>query len=60
MALFRHAGVAAVACPADFRSHAEDAFTWDDLLWDVGGLERSTLAVHERLGYLWIWLRGRG
>mgnify|MGYP003873494653 CR=1 FL=1 len=59
MALFRHTGVRAVACPSDYRSHADDPFTFDDLLWEVQSLDRSTLAVRERIGYLWIWLRGK-
>lgn len=60
MALFRHAGLAPLPCPADFTARTDDNPPWQDLFWDVGSLERSTWAVHERLGYLWIWLRGRG
>jgi uncharacterized SAM-binding protein YcdF (DUF218 family) len=59
IALFRNAGVKAVACPADYRSHADDPFGIDDLFWDVHALERSTFAVRERIGFLWIWLRGK-
>lgn len=59
MALFRHVGVAAVACPADFRTHDLDSFSFSDLFWDVENLGRTTLAVRERIGYLWITLRGR-
>lgn len=59
MALFRGAGVSAVPCPADFRAHTHDEFHWTHLLWDISGLERTTLAVRERLGHLWVWLRGR-
>lgn len=57
MALFRHAGLAPLPCPADFTSHAEedDGAWWR--WWDTSSLERSTWAVHERLGYWWIWLR---
>jgi uncharacterized SAM-binding protein YcdF (DUF218 family) len=59
MALFRHAGLAPLPCPADFTSHAEeDEGAWWRW-WDTSSLERSTWAVHERLGYLWIWLRGK-
>jgi hypothetical protein len=34
-------------------------FRWSDLTFDVDGLERSSLAVRERIGYLWVWLRGK-
>jgi uncharacterized SAM-binding protein YcdF (DUF218 family) len=59
VALFRSAGLDPLPCPADFKSHTHDEFHWDDLFWDSAALDRSTLAVHERLGYLWIWLRGK-
>jgi uncharacterized SAM-binding protein YcdF (DUF218 family) len=59
MALCRHAGLRAVPCPADYRSHADDPFRFMDLFWELESLERSTWAVRERIGYLWIWLRGK-
>jgi uncharacterized SAM-binding protein YcdF (DUF218 family) len=59
VALFRHLGLDVVPCPTDFRSHAEDTFHFDDLFWELGALEASTLAVRERIGTLWITLRGR-
>lgn len=59
MALFRSFGIHAVACPTDFRTHALDGFYFGDLLWDVENISRTTLAVRERIGYLWITLRGR-
>jgi len=59
MALMRSAGVDAVACPADFQTHAEDSFYFDSFLWNPGWLEDSSLAVRERIGFLWIWLRGK-
>lgn len=59
MALFRSVGVRALPVPADFRTHAYDPWDWGDLAWDVGALERSTLALRERLGYTWAWLRGK-
>lgn len=59
MALFRHAGLAPLAAPADFSAHTDDSFYWGDVLPDTSSLERSTWAVRERLGYLWIWLRGK-
>lgn len=59
MALARSAGLNVVACPCDYRSHANDEFSYDDLLWEVDALTRSTFAIRERIGYLWIWLRGK-
>ncbi len=59
MALFRHAGLAPLPCPTDYHARVGD-LRWNDAFWDVDSLERSTCAVHERIGYLWIWLRGRG
>lgn len=60
MALFRHAGLAPLPCPADYTARGGDTVQWTDFLWDVPSLERSTWAIRERIGYLWIWLRGRG
>jgi uncharacterized SAM-binding protein YcdF (DUF218 family) len=59
VALFRHVGLSPLPCPADFTARAGDDIQWQDFLWDTGSIERSTWAVRERLGYLWIWLRGR-
>jgi len=58
-ALFHHAGVNTVPCPADYTAHPDGEFHWENILCDTGSLERSTCAVHERIGYLWIWLRGK-
>ncbi|MSU67987.1 MAG: envelope biogenesis factor ElyC [Opitutia bacterium] len=60
MALFRHAGLTPLPCPADYSARAGDELEWKDFLWDTESLGRSTWAVRERIGYLWIWLRGRG
>lgn len=57
--LFRRAGVRILPCPADFSARPNADFRWEDLGWDVESLERSTRAVHERLGYLWGWMRGK-
>lgn len=59
MALARHAGLDAVPCPTDYSSHADGTWGLADLLWDIESLDRSTRAVRERLGLLWITLRGR-
>jgi uncharacterized SAM-binding protein YcdF (DUF218 family) len=58
MALFHHIGLTPLPCPTDYTARSA-GFTAGDLAWDVESLNRSTAAVHERLGYLWIWLRGR-
>ena len=60
VALFHHAAVAVLPCPADFMGSRNVDFRWDDLTWDSASLERSTAAVHEGFGLAWIWLRGRG
>lgn len=57
-ALFRRAGVSIVPCPADY-SAPREAPGWAEATWDVDSLDRSTHAVHERLGILWLKLRGR-
>ncbi len=59
MALFHYAGLAPLPCPTDYTARVGD-YRWSDLLWDVDSVSRSTWAVRERIGYLWIWLRGRG
>jgi uncharacterized SAM-binding protein YcdF (DUF218 family) len=57
--LFRSARVDFVACPADFVGRDEVRLQWSDLGWDIDSLEKSTRAVHEWLGILWLRLRGR-
>jgi len=56
--LFRKAGVDFAPCPADFVSRGNRLFHWGDLGCDSESLERSTLAVHEWIGLLWLRLRG--
>lgn len=56
--LFRKAGVDFVACPADFVSRWDGNLQWADLGWDSESLGRSTMAVHEWLGLLWLRIRG--
>ena len=55
--LFRKAGVDFAPCPADFISRGNLRFRWVDLTWDSESLERSTLALHEWIGLLWLRLR---
>ena len=57
MTLFRRAGVDALACPADYSARPAPEFRWEELVWDVESLERSTAAVHERIGLLWLRLK---
>lgn len=57
-ALFRHERIAFVPCPTDFQSKPAGRFQWSDLRCDSESLERTTTAVRERLGALWLRLRG--
>lgn len=56
--MFRKAGVAFVPCPADYVSRGDIHLRWSDFGWDSESLERSTLAVHEWIGLLWLRLKG--
>jgi uncharacterized SAM-binding protein YcdF (DUF218 family) len=58
-ALFRKTGVNVLPCPGDFTARKNRDFRWTDLTWDTASLERSTWAVRERIGFLWVWLRGK-
>lgn len=59
VALCRSVGLDAVPCPTDYTTHRDDGVTYNDFLWDVESLGRSSLGFRERIGYLWIWLRGK-
>jgi uncharacterized SAM-binding protein YcdF (DUF218 family) len=59
IALFRSVGLDPLPCPSDLTSHAEDSVHLEDFCWEIESLERSTWAMRERIGYLWIWLRGK-
>jgi len=58
MGLMRSAGLNPVACPTDFKARRHEHFVLSDYTWGLEGLECSTWAVYERLGYLWARLRG--
>jgi uncharacterized SAM-binding protein YcdF (DUF218 family) len=58
-ALFKATGVDTLPCPADFLALENPQFQWTDLACDIDGLQRSSWAVRERIGYLWFKLRGR-
>jgi len=47
-----------LACPTNFLTRSNDRFTWSEYLCGLDGLENSTWAIYERLGYQWARLRG--
>jgi uncharacterized SAM-binding protein YcdF (DUF218 family) len=59
MALCERAGLQPVPGPADFMARPGADTGWQLVAWDLGALERSTKAIHERLGLLWVRLRRR-
>lgn len=58
-ALFRSAGLPTVPCPADFATKVNPGWNIDDYLWEIGAINGTSLALRERLGILWVWLRGK-
>ncbi len=58
-ALMHGAGLHPLPCPADYAARPSPGFRISDYTWDTESLERSTKAVYERLGYLWVRLRGK-
>ena len=59
MALCTVQGLHALPCPTDYLYCTPPRWQWSDFTWDVPSLERSTAAVHERLGLWWSRLRRR-
>lgn len=59
-ALFRGAGLDTVPCPSDFSTHSDPGFRLDDYTWAFWALGGSERGLRERLGHLWIRLRGKG
>ena len=59
VALCRRAGFDPVACPSDFSARPPELRFTDFLAWNLGGLERSTKAIYERIGATWSHLRGK-
>ncbi|MEY2877819.1 MAG: hypothetical protein RLZZ15_199 [Verrucomicrobiota bacterium] len=59
VALFRHMGLAPLPVPCDYAWHTNGDFRWEEAIWDRESIDRSTRAVHEYIGYTWIWLRGK-
>jgi uncharacterized SAM-binding protein YcdF (DUF218 family) len=56
--LFRKAGVDFVPCPTDYLARRSVRGGLAELSWDSESLVRSSFAVHEWLGLLWLRLRG--
>jgi uncharacterized SAM-binding protein YcdF (DUF218 family) len=56
-ALFHKSGVTILPCPADYSARPNAYFSLSDLTWDAESLDRTTYAVREDIGYLWVWLR---
>lgn len=59
MALCKKAGLNPIAAPADFMERENREENWTFVAWDISALERSTKAIHERLGFFWAKLRNR-
>lgn len=59
MALMRGQGLDPVAAPADYTTRQPASTRFTDYTWDTESLGRSTWAIYERIGYLWVWLRGK-
>jgi uncharacterized SAM-binding protein YcdF (DUF218 family) len=59
MALFRHAGVNALPCPTDYLLKSRPARLGAAFSFGPENLERTTSAWRERVGQLWIGLRGK-
>lgn len=58
MGWMKLAGLQAYPCPADYAERPNQKFRISDLGWDTESLGRSTWAVYERIGFLWLKLRG--
>ncbi len=57
MELCHHFHVNAIPCPADYMNKPEPGARRGVTVWELESLERSTKAVHEYLGLLWLKLR---
>ena len=55
--LFKKAGITVVPCPTDFTTHTSAQNSALELNKFNASLTRSTWAIHERLGLLWLKLR---
>lgn len=52
-------GLSPVPCPTNCLSRQNGDWFVSDLFWERGGLERRTWALRERIGFVWVWLRGK-
>jgi len=59
IALCQRQNIDAVACPTDYAAATDRAIPSDFYKWNLGGLERSTKAIYERIGATWSRLRGK-
>ena len=59
VAVCRKVGIEVVPCPSDFVSGADWTYRIQSFLPEAAALTRTTDAVHEYVGRLWYWLRGR-
>ena len=59
MGLMHRAGLKALPCPTDYLAKANSDLRIADWTFSLGGLERSTWAVYERLGTLWAKIQGK-
>ena len=59
-ALCNDQGLHALPCPVDYLYCRPLRWRRPDFTWDVESLGRSTAAVHEYIGRLWMRLRGKG
>ena len=59
VALAQRAGLDTLPCPAGYLGKSGPGGRWSGLSWSPESLERSSWALRERLGNLWLWLRGK-
>ena len=59
IALMRGQGLEPIAGPSDYTSRQPGEKRFTDYTWDTESLGRSTWAVYERIGYVWVSLRGK-
>jgi uncharacterized SAM-binding protein YcdF (DUF218 family) len=57
--LMRHAGMHPLPCPTDYLIRPVNRASAGMFLWDSHSLDVTTAVTHEKIGYLWSWLRGR-
>jgi uncharacterized SAM-binding protein YcdF (DUF218 family) len=58
-ALFRAVGFKVLSCPTAYTARPNPNASWSEYSWSVESLERSTAAVRERIGFVWLLLRGK-